>query len=176
MTSDMEGKTKAAGLRGSIERLLAGRAPTDPLCASNRTFRQKAAMAFWLLLPAAAVAAAFLYAANQRHAVNEETPAVREEPASPPVKIDVPPSNAVLDLESARVVRSSPPRLEGAARNKTGRRIGRAELVFQMTDEEGSNLGAVRVELKDIPPQGRAEFSVPLEDARAAEAVLREVR
>jgi hypothetical protein len=66
-------------------------------------------------------------------------------------------------------------KLVGALKNNTDRALG-AEVVFDLTDAVGSQVGAVVGRVERIAPQGRADFQFLIKQQDAAFALVREVR
>lgn len=80
-----------------------------------------------------------------------------------------------LDVEDVHVVPGAPSRLVGIAKNTTGRPISAAELVFDLTDRNGSRQGAVTTELKNIASKTSVPFQFAIESSAATFALVREV-
>jgi hypothetical protein len=170
-----------AQLRGRLERLLSGHAPTDPLYLTNRTWKQKLRLALIVGIPCVALAFAVGLALSDLFphepvAPREATPAEIMAKLLPDlektVKIN---ANPDAELAEVRVVQGDAPRLSGMLSNKTTRAIS-IEFVLDLTDANGSRLGAVTERVDNIPARSAAPFDFVLKQPGAAFALVREVR
>jgi hypothetical protein len=66
-------------------------------------------------------------------------------------------------------------RLVGKVKNTSTREIAGAELVIDLTDADGSQVGAVSAFVEKIPPSGTRSFEVPIKQRNAVTALVREV-
>jgi hypothetical protein len=172
-----------SSIRAWVETQLNRSASTDPLYLSNRTLSQK--LKFWAMvgIPCAlaltGVALVFL-------GVFEPNSTIAPPPVGPSnAEIEarmLPGLNAhvenqhELEVQDVHVVTGSPFRLAGTAKNNTDHLIARAELVFDLTDKNGSRQGAVSTELTNIASKTSLPFEFPIEQTMAKFAMVREVR
>jgi len=66
-------------------------------------------------------------------------------------------------------------RLSGKVKNTTAREVAFAELVVDLTNVDGSQVGAVNAVVERIPPSGTKDFDVSIKQHDAAFALVREV-
>ncbi len=168
-------------LRDPIERLLSGGpAPTDPLYLTNRTPAQK--LKFWSLIAIPCLVLAVGVGVTLSNFLEPpETKPVKEPPPGevtaklfPSVTKDLklaPPSDVQV-IE----VRVDGSRLVGVVKNTTAREIAVAELIIDLTDSAGSQVGAVTGTVEKLPPSSSKEFQIPIKQRDAAIALVREVK
>jgi hypothetical protein len=166
--------------RGPVERLLSGGpAPEDPLYLTNRTLGQK--ILSWSLV---AIPCLVLFAG-----IGITLSSLLDPPAPAPAKeltaaeitakllpnmdkdFKLAPASDVQVLEA----RVDGTRLVGKVKNTSTRAIAGAELVVDLTDADGSQVGAVSVVVEKIPPSGTRDFEIPIRQRNAAAAMVREV-
>jgi hypothetical protein len=80
-----------------------------------------------------------------------------------------------IEVVELRVERSAGVRLAGTLRNKTTRTIASAYISCDLTDADGTQLGAVSIHVENIPPSGVRNFDQPLKQASAAFVLVREI-
>jgi hypothetical protein len=61
-------------------------------------------------------------------------------------------------------------------RNNSRVRYGGAELVFDLADQDGSQVGAAATRVGTIDPRGQVRFRFEIPQRRATTALVREVR
>ena len=166
-------------LRGPVERLLSGGpAPSDPLYLTNRTLTQK--LKSWSLIAIPCVVLALGIVILSRSL---------QPPAPKPVKpltaaeitakllpnldqdIQLPPATDVQVIE----IKVEGSRLVGVVKNTTRREIAVTELVIDLTNAAGSQLGAVNAIVEKIPPSGSKDFQIAIQQRDAAFALIRNV-
>ena len=166
-------------LGGPVERLLSGGpAPSDPLYLTNRTLAQK--LRFWSLLAIPCVLVLGIAFKLSRSLNPPEAKPVKEPTAAeitakllPNMDKDfhLAPSTDV-QVEEIRVEGS---RLVGVVKNTTTKEIGVTELVIDLTNSAGSQVGAVNGIVEKIPPLGTKEFQIAIKQRNAAFALIRQV-
>jgi hypothetical protein len=72
-------------------------------------------------------------------------------------------------------VRVDGPRLVGVVKNTTTREIAVVELVIDLTDSSGSQVGAVNGMVEKLPPSANKDFQISIKQRNAAFALVREV-
>ena len=167
-------------LRRQLDRLVAGRAPSDPLYLTNRSLGQKLRLPLIVGIPGL-VAGGFIFMAlsPQYFQPKDATPAeltpaqvaTRMLPDLTKVQID---TNRDVEVVNARVEPGAG-RLTGTVRNNTARKIGTLDMVFELADVDGSKMGAVKTQLKDIAAGTTTNFEFPIEQRTAVMVLVREV-
>jgi hypothetical protein len=167
-------------LRGPVERLLSGGpAPTDPLYLTNRTLGQK--LLSWsligipclVLLAGIGITLSSLLDPPAPKPDKELTAAEITAKFLPNMDKDfkLAPASEVQVLEA----KVDGTRLVGKVKNTSTREIAGAELVIDLTDADGSQVGAVSALVEKIPPSGTRSFEVPIKQSNAVTALVREV-
>ena len=166
-------------LRGPVERLLSGGpAPTDPLYLTNRTLGRK--LLSWSLIgiPCLALLAGIGVKLSSldpplAKPAKELTAAEITAKLLPNMDKDfkLAPASDVQVLEA----RVDGTRLVGKVKNTSTKEIDGAELVIDLADAEGSQVGAVSTVVEKIPPLGTRNFEISIKQRRAATATVREV-
>ncbi len=166
-------------LRGPVERLLSGGpAPSDPLYLTNRTQAQK--LKFWSLIAIPCVVLALGIVILSRSLQPPEPKLVKPLTAAeitakllPNLDQDIqlPPATDVQVIE----IKVEGSRLVGVVKNTTRREIAVTELVIDLTNAAGSQLGAVNGIVEKIPPSGTKDFQIAIQQRDAAFALIRNV-
>jgi hypothetical protein len=167
-------------LRGLAERFLSGGpAPTDPLYLTNRTPGQKLrswgliAIPCLVLLGGVAITLSSYLDPPAPPPAKELTAAEITAKLLPNMDRDfklAPPS--VVQVVEARV---DGMRLVGKVKNTSAKAIAVAELVIDLTDAGGSQVGAVAAVVENIPPSGTKDFEIAIKQRNAATALVREI-
>jgi len=63
----------------------------------------------------------------------------------------------------------------GTIKNNTGRLIHTTEIVLNLADTMGSQLGAVSARVDNLAPNATASFQIPIEQTEAVIVLVREV-
>ena len=84
-------------------------------------------------------------------------------------------SNKDIQVVEVHVDHTAGTRLAGTITNNTGRSIRLAEVVFVLTEASGSQLGAVTAKLENLAPYSTSKFAIPIQQASAAYALVREI-
>ncbi|MEO8596741.1 MAG: FxLYD domain-containing protein [Candidatus Solibacter sp.] len=172
-------KTWFSPVQERLERHLAGGpAPNDPLYLSNRTMSQK--MRAWSLIAIPCLILAIgigvtLYVLEPPEAepVKQFTAAEIAAKVLPNMdkQIRLTPPSAIQVLE----ITVSESHVKGVVQNMTNRDIAGADLVIELTNATGSQVGAVNTSLDKIPASGRREFTLPIKQRDATFALIREM-
>lgn len=165
-------------LRGPIDRLISGPAPTDPLYLSNRSTSQKArfialvGIPSLILLVGIGVALYFLDPPDPKPQ-KELTAAEITAKLLPDMQKDIklPPPSDVQVLEA----KVDGVHLSGVVQNTTKHEIAVANLIIDLTNTAGSQVGGVNCTVEKIPALGRKAFQVPVKQHDAAFALVREI-
>jgi len=168
-----------------FERFVGGNAVNDPLYLTNRSLGQKIRMVVLIGTPIVALGLLIYLALDQRF----DRPASLERAAALEAKSKETGSARVLpnldknwseqskevDVIEAAVSRGGDPTLSGKVRNNTDNMVRVADMVFDITDQDGSQLGGVSVRVENIAPKGVATFRMSLPQKTARTALVREV-
>ncbi|MEO8371605.1 MAG: FxLYD domain-containing protein [Candidatus Solibacter sp.] len=166
-------------LQGSVERLLAGGpAPNDPLYLTNRTTAQKFKAWSLIGIPCLILVAGIgiaLYIVDPP----EPKPVTQTDAGEITAKVlpDVGKDGKMApttDLQVIEIVVSNS-RVTGVIQNTGKREIAGAELVIDLTNSAGSQVGAVNAVIAKIPASGRRDFSIGIKQRDAAYALVREI-
>ena len=170
-------------LRGLLERVLFMPAPSDPLYLSNRTFDQKVKVGLAIAVPCRIVVGVTALGLSHFFRAKGPGPAAEVSGAElakkllpnmdRSIKIEINKDVQVLD---AHVVREGGMKVVGAVKNNTDRLIPTTEIVLNLTDAMGSQLGAVRARVDNLAPNAPGSFQIPIEQTDAAFALVREVQ
>jgi hypothetical protein len=84
-------------------------------------------------------------------------------------------TNLDVQVIEVAVQRSGPPRLAGVVHNNTSHEISHVELVLDLTDSAGSQVGGVSGTIEKVPAKANKEFQFPIKQKDAAFALVREI-
>jgi hypothetical protein len=172
------------GFAKRIERFLSGNAAADPLYITNRTVGQKVRLGLLIGTPALAVAGLMALALNSYFDPAPSEPKVEAAPKTREITAKVlpatqkefsPETSREVDVVEAAITHSSGATLAGKLRNNTDHLVRAADVVFDVTDSEGSQLGGVAVRVENIAAKSTAPFQVTLEQRAARSALVREI-
>jgi hypothetical protein len=181
------------GFAKKVERFVAGSAVNDPLYVTNRTFGQRVRIGLLVGTPILAVGGLIYLALSQqfdrpivteRNAAKAAADLKPKEPTGEITAKVLPnldkdfASEQSRDVEvvEASITRSGERVLAGKVRNNSDQIVRVADLVFDVTDKEGSQLGGVSVRVENIPARSTVPFRLALEQHDAQTALVREVR
>ncbi|HEY1340914.1 MAG TPA: FxLYD domain-containing protein [Bryobacteraceae bacterium] len=169
-------------LRGPLERLLTTQAPSDPLYLSNRTLGQKLKLAAIIVVPVALIGVGLWMALSNRLGLAgaattpEPTAAEISRRVLPHLDKNIQlPANREIEVMEVHVEPGAEPKLACTVRNNTTRPIQNGEVIFDLTDVSGSQLGAVPVPVS-LQPMSSTKFQIAIRQRTAAFALVREVR
>uniref|UniRef100_Q023V2 Uncharacterized protein n=1 Tax=Solibacter usitatus (strain Ellin6076) TaxID=234267 RepID=Q023V2_SOLUE len=169
-------------LSGPIERFLSGGAQNDPLYLTNRSTNQK--IRTWLLI---GIPCLLLLAA-----IGVMTSNILDPPEAAPVKeltakeiaskllpnmdkeIKLT-TNPDVQVVEVAVQHGGGNRLVGVVHNNTSHELGEVELVIDVTDNAGSQVGGVSGTVLKVPAKSNKEFQFPIKQKDAAFALVREI-
>jgi hypothetical protein len=171
-------------LRGPVERLLSGGpAPTDPLYLTNRTRGRK--LLSWSLVGIPCLVLLAGIGITLSNLLSNLLDAPLAKPAKELTAAEItakllPNMDKDFKLAAASDVqvleaRVDGTRLIGKVKNTSTREIAGAELVIDLADAEGSQVGAVSTVVGKIPPSGTKDFEISIKQRNAASAMVREV-
>jgi hypothetical protein len=170
-------------LRGLLERVLLRPAPSDPLYLSNRTFDQKVKVALMIAAPCLIVVGVTALGLSHFFQAKGPGPAAEISGAElakkllpnmdTTVKVEV---NKDVQLLDAHFEREGGMKVVGTVKNNTDRLIRTTEIVLNLTDATGSQLGAVSARVDNLAPNATANFQIPIVQTDAAFALVREIQ
>jgi hypothetical protein len=167
-------------LRGPLERFLSGPAPADPLYLSNRTGGQKFRSWSLIAIPCLVLAIGIGVVLSNLIDPPVAKPAKQPTPAELAAKLLPnldkniqlkPPSD--LQVLEIRVIDS---RVVGALKNTASHDIPSAEIVVDLTNAAGSQVGAVSGIVDRVPALGSKGFQIPITQRDAAFGLVREIK
>jgi hypothetical protein len=167
-----------------INRRLNAPAAADPLYLSNRTLGQKLRVWIPAALPCLVVAVVVYLGLAGRFA--SQTAPTAAPAVVPPAEVAARmlpnlgdltvKTNHDLEVLDAHIVHGATTAIEGTVRNNTARHIDTADLVFDLTDASGSQLGGASGQVNDLKPHAQTPFKLPIRQPKAAFALVRELR
>ncbi len=167
-------------LREPIERFLTGGpTPSDPLYLSSRTPKQRVVFTLKVAAPFLLLGGITLWAFRSS-VFRKDQPKLDMSPAEIAAKfmpdVDKIKITTNRDVEVPAVgVDSRGPALVGTVKNNTARVLQSVEVTFDVTDANGSKVGAFKAQFHDLKAQSLTDFRVPIPPANAAIAVVREI-
>jgi len=178
---------RADALAKRLELFFTGGRSHDPLYVTNRTTGQK--VRFFLLVGTPVLAISIFIGLAMMNYFDPppkpENPAVAKEPTGeitakvlPHVDKELPVANEYsrdIEVLEASVSRAGEHAISGKVRNTTDHPVALAELIFDITDDEGSQLGGVSVRIQNVPPHAIVPFKTVLQQQNARSALVREV-
>jgi hypothetical protein len=173
-----------APIQERLDKFLNRGGSSDPLYLSNRTFTRKAGV--WLVIGVPAVVLLAGLGLVLSGYFNQDSPV-----APPPVGL----SNAEiaqkmlpdlnkdlhiasqhdLEVQDVHIIRAGPVKLAGLALNNTDHALKKVDLVFELTDKNGSRQGAVSTVLTNMAARSTVSFQFAIEQQAAAFALVREI-
>ncbi|HWQ52424.1 MAG TPA: FxLYD domain-containing protein [Bryobacteraceae bacterium] len=163
------------------DRLLAGPTPSDPLYLSNRTWKQKLRLGLVVMVPVLVVVAVAAYAMLTPPTLTD-TPPETLTPAQVAARTPVLPKgftlpqNTDLQIMEVTVDRTGGMFVAGTLKNNASRRVAGAELVFDLADQDGSQVGSASTRVESVEPNGTLHFRFPIPHKNAAFVLVRELR
>ena len=169
-------------LRELFERLLSGSAPSDPLYLSNRSLGRRIKSWSLVVIPCLFIVGLVALALSKDY-FDPPVAAPRKEPSAEEaaakilpniakdIKID---SNKDVEVVQVRVDRSGM-KVAGTVRNNTAHVIALTDVVFNLANTSGSEVGAVRGHIENLPPKATKDFEFPIKQRDAAFVLVREL-
>jgi len=168
-------------LRQRFETYLNGPASTDPLYLSNRTIGQRFRAAAVVVVPIALLVGVLFLAwsdvfrTKDASKPKELTTAEKYARILPNFNPNIQlPANHDLDVQDVHVVHGSPTQVVGLVKNNTDHVIASAGMVFDLTDQRWSRLGAVRTQVEKLRPHSTTPFRFAVAQDTAEHVVVRE--
>jgi hypothetical protein len=173
------------GAAKQIERFLSGGAVADPLYISNRTIGQRIRMALLVGIPALTIAALVVWAMSTYFDSRSSSGAASQtEDATRALTAKLLPHieknfktdySRDVNIVEAAISTGNERILFGKIRNNTDRVLQVAEAVFELTNDDGSELGGVVVTVRNIAPKATAPFKLTLTQRDARSVMVREL-
>ena len=171
---------KPGGLRKLLARLLAGRAPSDPLYLTNRTWIQKLRFGLVIGIPCLLLAGGVALGLSHLWApkpapVREPTPAEIVAGLLPDLEktVDLKPREA--EIQDLHPETGDSPKIIGTLRNNTDHSIS-VEFTVALADADGSKLDEVAERMEKVPAKTAVPFQFPIREENAVIAVVRSLR
>lgn len=171
-------------LRGPVERFLNGPASSDPFYLTNRTIGQKVRLGILVAIPFAVVLAGVGLAAMGVFDKASQLPPPIKQISDAEIAVKMLPNlnqdlkvdaNKELQVLDVIVQQAGGSKISGTVKNTTGRVITGAEVIFDLTDAQGSRVGAVSCKIDRIEPNSSKPFQNTIAQADATYAIVREV-
>jgi hypothetical protein len=173
-----------APVQERFEKFLNSGGSDDPLYLSNRTFMQKARI--WLIIGIPSVVLlGFLglilmgkFASSPT--VTPPPPGLSDAELAkkmlPDLNTDLQLNGQTdIEVQDVHVIRVGQARLAGLALNKTDHIIHKVEIVFELTDKNGSRQGAVSTQLVNLAAKSAVPFQFAIEQQTASFALVRDI-
>jgi hypothetical protein len=170
-------------LSGPIERLLSGSAPSDPLYLTNRSTGQK--VRSWLLIgiPCLVLVAGVGIALSnlldppevkpQKELTAKEVAAKLLPNMDKEIKLATNPDIQVVEVA---VRHDGGSRLAGVVHNNSAHEVATVELVVDLTDTTGSQVGGISGTVSNVPANSNKSFVFPIRQKDAAFALVRDIQ
>lgn len=159
-----------------------GSAPADPLYLTNRSLGRTIKSWSLVAIPCLFIVGLVAFTLSKDYSGPPEA-APRKEPSAEEtarkilpdiardIKID---SNKDVEVVQVRVDRSAM-KLAGTVRNNTAHAIAVADVVFDLANTSGSQVGAVRGHIENLPPKTAKDFEFPIKQRDATFVLVREL-
>jgi hypothetical protein len=173
-----------------FERFVSGDSVSDPLYLTNRTFGQKFRTVVLIGTPILAIVF-LVYLAFEKQfdrplALKRDEAAATAKPKEPTGEItakvlpDIDKSYSSEQSKDVEVLevfvsRAAEPVLSGRLRNNSDKAVRVADIVFDVTNSEGSQVGGVSVRVENIPARQIASFRMMLPQRDARGAIVRDL-
>jgi hypothetical protein len=169
-------------LRRTVERLLSGSAPSDPLYLTNRSLGHTIKSWSMVVIPCLFIVGLVALALSKDY-FGPPAAAPRKELSAgelarktlPNIARDIKiESNKDLEVLQVRVDRSAL-KVTGTVRNNTAHHLAVADVVFNLTNASGSQVGAVIGHIENLAPKTTKDFQFPIKQQDAAFVLVREM-
>jgi hypothetical protein len=169
-------------IRRIFDKFLSGGRVNDPLYLSNRSWTKRIIMGAAVVAPIAAVSGVAVYLLLDRQPPKTRPPVepTLAEIASSTLKLPVDlkiDKNKDLEVIEVRIDnQSNPPVVTGVLRNRSSKMFTSAEISFDLTDDDGSQVGASEMTLHNVMPNASTPFRIALGQRNTAFVVVRNLR
>jgi hypothetical protein len=169
-------------LRRKVERFLSGSAPSDPLYLTNRSPGQRIKAWSMAVIPCVFIVGLVVLALSKGY-FDPPAAAPQKELSTADVARKILPNiardiriDSNKDVEVVQVhVDHSAMKVMGAVRNNTEHDIAVTDVVFNLTNTTGSQVGAVRGHVENLAPKTTKDFEFSIKQQDAAFALVREL-
>jgi hypothetical protein len=173
-----------APIQKRFEKFLNQDAPSDPFYLSNRTPMQKARIWIIIGIPAAALVAGLGLVMSGYFTPDAPVmapPGLTDAELAQKMLPDLDKnlnlkSQHDIEVQDVHVISGGSVRLAGLALNKTDHVIDKVDIVFELTDKNGSRQGAVSTQLLNLAANSSIPFQFPIEQQMASFALVREIQ
>jgi hypothetical protein len=169
-------------LRQRIDRWISGSGHSDPLYLTNRTTAQKVrawvVIGIPLLILVAVVGLSLSTFLDPPKAapVRDLTPAEVAAKLLPNLKNLKLEAGSDIEVVELRLDRNKGMRIVGSVKNKSTHLLASADIICNLTDAGGTQLGGVNIHIDSIPPSGVRNFEMPIQQTDAAFVLVREIQ
>lgn len=168
---------KPGGLRAMLDRLISGRAPSDPLYLSHRSWKQKLRLGLVVGIPCLLLAGVVALGlshifAPERAPSKAPTNAQIVANLLPNLEKTVDTTPKEVEIQDLHTETVGPPKIVGTLKNNTDRVVA-VEFTIDLTDIRGSKLDAVTERVEKSPAKSSVPFEFPIDDKDAAAALVR---
>lgn len=169
-------------LRSPVERFLSGPANVDPLYLTNRSLGQR--IKAWSLVAIPCLIVVGLVALTlSRNYFDPPAAALQKELTAEEVARKILPNIARdIKIESNRDVEvlqvhvdHAAMKVAGTVRNNTADAIAVTDVIFNLTNKAGSQVGAVSGHIENLQPKTTKDFQFPIQQQDAAFVLVREL-
>jgi hypothetical protein len=178
-----QGRNWSGPLRGSIDRLLSGGGSKDPLYLTNRSRSQKVRAWAVVVVPCLLIVGLIGLALSQNYFQPADAPVPKALTAAEvsrkilpnigkDIKIE---TNRDVEVVEVHVEHAAELKLIGSVRNNTARSFSAVDVVFNLTDISGSEIGAVNGHIENLGPKSVKAFQIPIAQRNATFALVREI-
>lgn len=164
-----------------IDRWISGKAPSDPLYVSNRTLSQKIRTWIVVAIPCIVIGGMVALMASGYFDPMEDkgTTIDPQAPTSSAANLELPEikvPDSEIQVNEVTVHRGPEAYVTGTVKNLTAKKFEKVEIVMNLTDHLGSQIGAIGATVSNLQPQGGAGFRVSIRQQNAYSAVVREIQ
>src|SRR5450432_823103 len=158
-------------LRRAIDRFLSGGSPKDPLYLTNRSLGRKVGAWAVVAVPCLLIMGVVALALSRNYFDSPEAPAPKEMTAeevsqkvlpniAKNIQID---TNRDVEVVEVHVEHGAELKLMGSVRNNSAKNFAAVEVVCNLTDSTGSELGAVSGHIENLAPKSVKAFQIPIQ-------------
>jgi hypothetical protein len=163
-------------VRALLNRLLAGRAPADPLYLTNRTWQQKLRSGLVIGIPCVLLAGAVALGLSHMYAPKSAPPKALTNAEIvagllPDLEKTVDTTPPEADISELYTDTTGSPKLIGTLRNNTGHTIS-VQFTVDLANRGGSKVETVTERVENVPPKSSVPFKFPIKDPNAATAIV----
>jgi hypothetical protein len=181
-TEQTQGRKSFAPVASWWERVLSGGAQKDPLYLTNRSTGQKIKAWSVIAVPCLLIIGFVAITLSRDYFDPPEVTPQKEMTAEEVSRKLLPNMAKDIQIETNHDVEVSEAHVETASMKLTGRlknnstkRFAAVDVVFNLTDSTGSQVGAVNGHVENLDPKAVKAFEFPIQQRNAAFALVREL-